>query len=287
MRIAVLTHSLHREGEAEYGYAIGLVAEQWREAGHEVRFITERDSWSADLAVLHVDNTVVPARYVRAARQYPVVINGRITDIRKTKVSSAAVWPEPGYQGPVFVKSNLNSAGIPERVLSTRSRWSRFRRWLGRGQGETMDYNKGYAVYDSIAAIPKEVRRRRDIVVQKFLPEIENGHYFVRRCFILGERMICYRMGHNDPIVDAGGPDLFTWIEPRPEIIAWKRKVGLDYGTIDYVLNNGEVVVLDVNKTPGRARPPDEAGQRDYRTIIEHVSAGLYDLITPTLNPAT
>lgn len=283
MRIAVLTHGLHRGNEAADEYAIGLLAELWRADGHEVRFLVgHREVWPADIALLHVDSTVVPHAYLKAARRYPYVVNGRIVDISKRKVSSPAVWPEPGYSGPAFVKSDLNSAGIPERRLGSRRRLPRLWRRLARRPGETaMDFSKHYLIYEDQASIPSEVARKRHAIVQKFVPEIEDGRYFIRRCFVFGARIICYRKGNSDPIVDVHEDGLFSWIDVPPAVVAWQRTVALDYGTIDYVIHKGDVVVLDVNKTPGRSRTRDEAGKRDYERIIRHVAPGLYDTLGP------
>jgi glycosyltransferase involved in cell wall biosynthesis len=279
LRVAILIHELQTPDEGENDYAIGLVAKLWREEGHEVRFIPAGTAdWPADVAILHVDNTVVPRRFARAARRYPAVINGRILDIRKTRVSSPMLQPERGYRGPVFVKSNLNSDGIPERRLAQRSRFHRIAvRLFGKADGP-VEAVKVYGAYDSAEHVPTEMLRRPDTIVQKFIPEMEDGRYFVRRCFVFGERIIAYRMGHSNPTVDAHENGLFSWIEPEPEVVVWKRAVGLDYGTIDYVMHEGHAVVFDVNKTPGRAQPPDEQGQRDYERIIRHIAPGLYEI---------
>ena len=38
---------------------------------------------------------------------------------------------------------------------------------------------------------------------------------------------------------------------PSPAILAVRDKLGFDYAKLDYVMIEGEVVLLDVNRTPG------------------------------------
>lgn len=42
--------------------------------------------------------------------------------------------------------------------------------------------------------------------------------------------------------------------EPPPELVAFRRQWRLDYGKIDYVVHDGAVVILDVNRTPTSRR---------------------------------
>ena len=41
---------------------------------------------------------------------------------------------------------------------------------------------------------------------------------------------------------------------PVPEqVLRLRHHLGIDYGKIDYAIHNGEVVIYDVNRTPGGA----------------------------------
>ena len=71
----------------------------------------------ADLAVLHVDLTVVPAVYLNLARRYPRAINGNVVDISKRHMTAQEVKRGHLYGGPVIVKTNRNSGGVQERLL--------------------------------------------------------------------------------------------------------------------------------------------------------------------------
>jgi hypothetical protein len=99
-------------------YFVGLVAKEWETRGIRV-FVHRGDlncSVSADVCFVHVDLSVVPPHYIEFASQYPNTINLHITDIRKTSYSRNRVIRGDGYDGPIIVKSSLNSAGLPERL---------------------------------------------------------------------------------------------------------------------------------------------------------------------------
>ena len=40
-------------------------------------------------------------------------------------------------------------------------------------------------------------------------------------------------------------------IEPHTEIVELRKKMKFDYGKFDYVIHDGKVVLLDINKTIG------------------------------------
>jgi hypothetical protein len=62
-------------------------------------------------------------------------------------------------------------------------------------------------------------------------------------------------------------------IEPHPDVLAWREELQIDYGKLDFVVHDGQVVLLDVNKTTGASRHmPDEA----LRQMRRHFAEGLY-----------
>ena len=88
----------------------------WREDGHTVIYLFgTRRLIPADLIFVHVNLSVVPDAYLEFASRYPIVINGRIRDIRKSTTEPAATRRSLGR--PVIVKSDLNHGGEPERTL--------------------------------------------------------------------------------------------------------------------------------------------------------------------------
>jgi len=274
VRIAVIGFESLRPDEMEESHAIGLIAKYWRNSGHEVRFLSGcGEFWDADVAILHVDLSVVPEEYIQFSCKFKRVLNGRITDIRKSRISRNLV--DTNYKGKVIVKTDLNSAGYPEvvskqGVMSPEARESHYSEL-----GWPADAPKPYHIFDSIENIPQKIRSIPGIVIEKFRPEIDGEWYRVRRSFVCGDYAISYRMGDRQPIVEFGQPEAFEWSENVPEVLAAAKSLGLDYGTVDYTLHDGEYVILDINKTPGRGRPPTEDAERDYERILSHAAKGI------------
>ena len=112
MRVAVLFRAQERNVA---GYLIHHLAQVWREDGLEVVYLYGIERFvPADLVLVHVDLTVVPESYLEFAARYPIVLNGRVQDIRKTVTSRYLVQPGDDWDGPVIVKSDLNCGGAAE-----------------------------------------------------------------------------------------------------------------------------------------------------------------------------
>lgn len=279
--IAVLFHE--RDGQRDpSSYLVHHLAEFWREDGHEVTYLFgPRRFVPADLVLVHVNLSVVPDEYLEFAARYPIVLNGRIRDIRKSTISTNLVRPGDGWDGPVIVKSNLNYAGEPERYLRQtpiERRWRvlrGLRRTAGRLGGEHSPFHESrdYQVFERAADVPARWFANRHVVVERFRPEVEDGFYYVRIYMFLGDRWSCTRVGTRNPVVKSD-PDARTEsVEPASEIVAWRRKFGMDYGKLDYVVNDAEVVLLDVNKTTGASQYMDDEKRRVMR---RHQAEGLY-----------
>lgn len=263
-------------------YMVHHLAGFWREDGHHVRYLFgTRRFEPADIVLVHVNLSVVPDEYLGFAARYPHVLNGKIRDIRKSAISRNLVHPGDAWNGPVIVKSDLNYAGVPERYLrrtALERRWGiarsarrRFNRL--RGRSAPFEESRDYPVFGALADVPASLFESRDVVVEKFRPECEDGFYHVRIYQFLGDRSTCMRVGTRRPVVKSD-PDARTEaVEPAPEVVAWRQELGLDYGKLDYVINNGEVVLLDVNKTTGASVYMDDERRRRMR---RHQAEGLY-----------
>lgn len=115
--IAVLFQH-HDRPSGVSGYIVDHLARLWRADGHEVTYLFGTGGFvPADIVLVHVDLSVVPASYLEFASRYPLVLNGRIRDIRKSVVSSNLVGPGDAWSGPVIAKSDLNCGGWTEDVL--------------------------------------------------------------------------------------------------------------------------------------------------------------------------
>lgn len=313
MRIAIISHPNYDPEEVQFSHVLGLYVEAWRAAGHEVRYLLGcREFWPADVAILHVDLSVVPARFLEFARRYPVALNAGIPDIRKRVLSRNLLSLNSEYDGPVIVKSDLNASGVPEHVLHykylvrnprTQAHFEAvleppsfvqrlleraslpFRGMLKRPPQRPRAV-KEYAVYDSVADVPPEVWNDPDLVVERFRPERDGEWYITRRCAILGDRAITYLMADTQPIVDVGDLSRFSWIETPPEIPAFAKEMGLDYGVIDFTVDNDEIVILDVNKTPGYVPVPGRGVPPTYARIVAHNAPGIETFASVTRDGA-
>lgn len=272
-RIAVLFHRNDRRLDLRR-YAVTHLAGFWKEDGHHVEFIFGPGRRAeADLVLVHVNLSVVPDAYLEYAARFPVALNGRVRDVRKSVVSRNLVRPGDGWQGPVIVKSDLNYGGEPELALG--GWWPRrgtphgrlvraVRRRLhmrDRRMRETADYR----VFDSIDRVPPEWLGARDVVVERFVPEREGDLYVVRNYLFLGSAHTCERRLSPSPVVNSRSAVRTDQVAPDPEIVALREQMGFDYGKFDYVRVDGRVVLLDANKTVGSAVDVDEDVQRAAR----------------------
>jgi hypothetical protein len=288
-RLAVLFH----EGDrylATNRYIVHHLAEFWREDGHDVQFIFGPSRFEpADLLFVHINLSVVPEYYLTFARRYPVVLNGGVADIRKSAISSQVLRPGDDWAGPVIVKTDLNCAGVAERLLNRSWLQRRFhtaglRRlvegWLGRVTPFRTPFD--YEIFERMADVPGSHFSNPDLIVEKFVPETEDGLFFIRIYQFLGDRWSCTRLGSPDPIVKANNSVRVEGIEPHEEVLEWRRRLGMDYGKLDYVIHEGEPVLLDVNKTVGASSYEDAGDRFDERRIREGrraLSQGIYDYL--------
>ena len=252
-RIAILWHARDRTRRLDR-YVITRFADYWREDGHEVSFVFgARRFVPADIALVHVDLSIVPEPYLELAARYPLCINGRVGDIRHSAFSRQLVRPGDGYEGSIIVKSDLNHGGLPERTLegSLRSLWRRVREPFASSQADllTCATPLEYRVYQRRCDAPGACFERPDLVVERFLPEREAGLYHLRSYHFLGDRWTCVRLSSPEPIVNDHTQTGTEPVEPHPEIERIRHALGFGYGKFDYVLHAGEPVLLDTNKT--------------------------------------
>ena len=285
-RIGILWHKRDR-GRDLSRYAITHLAEYWRNDGHEVRSLFGTDRFEAvDLVIVHVDLSVVPAHYLEFASRFPIALNGRVYDIRRTRYSRLLLKPGDDWAGPVIVKSTGNYAGAPEharaRLDVAEIRW-RVRRRVAAFRRPAPDEPPmfttplDYRIFEHPADVPRRWWGLPDLVVERFVPEREGEAYAVRNYQFLGERFTCTRMVAPHPIVNGYTQVSIEDVEPHPAIEQMRQELGFDYGKFDYVVHDGEAMLLDVNKTTGAGGlplTPELAARRRIR------AQGLYDFFT-------
>jgi hypothetical protein len=275
-------------------YVVNVLTLIWRDMGYQViEHAGLRRLPDADLLFLHVNRTIVPDDYAAACARYPVAVNGRALDLSRRRYSPALLSEHDSYDGPVIVKTDANYGGTPER----RSRsWaarlaSRVENVLDRklrgSSGSRMAVDDprwahlehlhplSYPRFDSCALVPPGVWRNPKLVVERFLPEREGDLFFVRYWTFLGSQEMSGRYGSRDPIVKFGGrvtPD--EPVAVPPELRRWREMLGMDYGRFDYVMHEGQPVLLDVNKTMGGGDSLE-----DYRESFASLATGIRDFL--------
>ena len=254
MRIALLFHERDRSRDL-LRYDIMHIAKYWQQAGHEViPVFGTRKFVAADIAILHVDLSLVPREYVDLADRYPLCLNKNALDIRKSRISAQLLKPDDDYEGPVIIKSNENAAGVPERINGdwrTRLIVGCKRLLKGLGAGTVIHMQTDYRILDSLALVPRGIFDRSDLVVEKFLPERNAGFFCTRTYLFLGDGEACQLNFSNDPIVSWSNTIRTEFCAVHPQAKQWRRELGFDYGKFDYVIHRGEAVLLDANKTTG------------------------------------
>ena len=277
-KVVILSHEAHPLRSQRY--FLRLLAAQWQEEGIEVRELCGLGHFEdADVAVQHVNLTVVPEQYVRFLDRYPIVVNRHAVDISKSRISANLVGPEDGYPGPVIVKTNLNFGGRPEKALRNNgSRWSGlWEKLLGHAfrfapltaKTQTL---KRYPIFRSLRDVPEAVFANPDLVVEKFLPEFHDGCYWLRKYTFLGDRHAGICSAARRPIVTASNSVSHEEISVPEELHAMRARLGFDFGKFDYVVHDGRIALLDANRTPTyRSAVPTER----LRTLARTLAAGI------------
>jgi hypothetical protein len=250
----VLTHA--RDDFHAAGYLLALLVDAWRESGMEVVILRGIDPYvEADVLIQHVSFTVIPRDYEAFTRRFPIVINGGVHDISKRRISGNLIGAGDSYQGEVIVKTDRNCGGCAERQGKRRGLMyravNRIIPWSWSGRFST----KPYPIFSSPAMVPRPVWLNRRLVVEKFLPEREGDGYCLRQWVFFGDRGINQRVFSQDPVVKAQNVIHREYDVPVPDALrAIRSKLGFDYGKFDYVIANGDVALLDANRTPTSSR---------------------------------
>jgi hypothetical protein len=267
LQILVLLHQKDTTFDSN-DYLIKFLMREWREMGCSVEVMRGvGQQMGADLIIPHVDLTITPQEYLDFLRAYPNVINRHVVDISKSRISNHLVGRNDNYTGPVIVKTERNYGGLPEQFLFPssrlrRSKWARFARRImasvGREgtRGASWRYVQSippdaYPVFSSVHDVPKEVFENRNLVVEKFLPEIAEGVYCLRYYYFFGSVGVNLLFRSKERGIVKAETALKVEEVPIPdELYEIREKLGFDYGKFDYVLRDGEVVLFDVNRTP-------------------------------------
>lgn len=253
-------------------YLISRLAMIWQEQGYKIT-AGPANRLDGDIGILHMDRTWISATWLPDNLQGRLLLNGSMLDISKRRISRNLLGRDSGYIGPVIIKTNANFYGWPERsAMASRTILGFYQKLLQKNLSKRLKQQfppEGYPILDSICDIPAWVWRRDDLVVEKFLPEMEGNEFALRVWLFFGDKEYGARMFSRNPVVKAGGITRYEYIHSVPGSIRKVRdELAMDFGKFDYVIVNGEAVLLDVNKTPTLAAPsPPNTNSRNIISL--------------------
>ena len=247
------------------GYAIQFLLPRLRDAGIRVRILDRPAAGNearnaagnrAEAAFLHIDLTELPEAYHGIRHQYPRTINGEALSIHRYLYSTLRLRPGEAHDGPVIVKTVLNSHGRPElRWRQYRNAWTRIAHASRKlvSPGFKQRQCPPYRVYRSIGEVPEADWQDERLMVEKFAFPTLDLPIVKHRCYFLFDTELNMKQVYDD-ILCASNKILSNEAsnDPIPESVqAVRRRLKLDYGAIDYFLVDGDAVVVDVNMTSG------------------------------------
>jgi hypothetical protein len=271
--LAILVHENQRFTPT--GCLLGELSAIWREQGLRVTVLHGPTSGiEADALVLHVNLTEVPQNYLRLLEQYPIVINGRATDISKRRISRNLLRREDDYQGPVIVKTDRNFRGIVE---SASARQGSLVLRLAEALRNRLPWSlrstlPEYRIFESLRKVPRGVWYNPDLVVERFLPERRTEGYCVRTWLFLGnqERIALFHSKH--PIIKSHNIIRREPLTDVPQDLReMRRELGFDFGKFDFAVVEGRTVLYDANRTPTLGSTPRQQCLPWMRLLAEGI----------------
>ena len=219
-----------------------------------------------DVALLHVDATVVDEEYLSLRSAYAGTVNFEVADISKRRISTQLVTAEDDWAGPVIVKANLNCGGQTELMhnLAAQARGQpAAHRGVGRWTGK-------YRIVDRLQEVTEEVWKNPALVVERFLPEPDPAGGFAYRTWVFaGARERCNRFVTAEPISKGAGVLRYEPVGVPAKIREERARLNFDFGSFDFVIHEGEPILLDANRTPGVANSLAEMINAGHANLAE------------------
>lgn len=251
------------------GFLLSRILRRAETMGHTWRAVRGARPCPGDVALLHVDATVVAPEYLDLAAGFSRALNFDTVDLSKRKVSDAVVSPDSDWSGPVIIKSDLNFSGYRE---CEHNRMAARRGAPPPHPGAT--FTPAFTVLNHIGEVPDTVWRDPSRVVERFVPETAPEGYAMRVWLFMGARERCMRHVSSSPIIKGANTLRIEHVEAPPALREKRRRLGFDYGKLDYVEHDGEVILIDANRTPGA--PPREVDAN----AVHDFAVGLHELIS-------
>ncbi len=269
--IVLLEHQM--QGRLGVPYMAHALAQRWESRGHRVVFHRGASQPpSGDIALAHLDVTVVPDAYRALERHYGRVINSRTWYIRKSLYSVARVLRDDAWPGKVIIKTEANHGGSIDDAL----------RRMAIAEGLSSDIPQRalmdrYFLCETMRHVPPAIWDTPGVIVEKFVPERDANGYCIRIWTFLGSQERCMRYCSDDPMIRAGNYKSREAVDVPDSIRAWREKLGFEFGKFDYVRHEGEYILLDANRTPGA--PAELAANASIVEAWDRISLGIDDFL--------
>ena len=239
--------------------------------GHRWRIAAGLRALQGDVAILHVDSTIVDPDYLGLASHYAASINFGVVDISKRRVSGALLAADTKWEGPVIVKTDRNFGGRKEAGHIARAETAR-----SRPPHPATTLLEKYLVFATINDVDAKIWSDASLIVERFIPEFDEAGYAMRTWVFMGERERCSRHVSRDPIVKASGSIRRTPVAVPEALRAERARLAFDYGKFDFVMHDDQPVLLDANRTPGLT--PASGAVR--KAGVDLLAEGLIELIS-------
>ncbi len=253
-------------------YELYKILKHFERLGHSWTVAKGPIAIPGDAALLHVDSTFVDESYLSLSSHYPRAFNFGTADISKRTVSSHCLTSQDDWSGPVVVKSNLNHRGLLEKKHNRRALLA------GRPLPHpTSNWIDDYQLLDRLEDVPDYIWTDPNLVVERFLPEIDrDGNYVYRTWMFMGRREYCNRF--IAPSWQVKGETIIghEFTDVPDQLRAERKRLNFDYGKFDFVMHDGVPFLMDANRTTGIATQCDHIMMREARNLAE----GLHELVT-------
>jgi hypothetical protein len=241
----------------------------WERAGHRVLIHRGLGPPPAgDIALLHVDLTVVPESYLALARRYSRVLNGATGDIRKSRYSECLLTRGDPWPGRVLIKTEANHGGHIDDAL----------RRMALEEGTAGDLAPAvvmdsYYLCRSMREVPDAIWTTAGVIVEKFIPEEDEHGNHIRHWTFFGAEERSNRYRARVPLIRIADTIHREPVPVPDEMRALRARLGFDYGKFDYVKHEDRYYLLDANRTPGA--PDDFVNDPTVRASLDRLAGGI------------
>ncbi len=226
----------------------------------------------ADLVIPHIDLTVWPETLTDFLAHYPNVVNRRLTDISKRRISRYLVERNDAWDGPVIAKSDSNYGGFIDRKnLAVDAAPA------AAAPKPSLPVHHGrYIVYPSIKSVPGFVWKDPAMVVERFLAERKGELYGLRQLMVCDNRFVTRHQWSTDPVVKGESvvERRIIYDPPPPEVRAAIDEHGVDFGKVDFTIVDGRAYVFDIARTP-----TGPILIKEHPDVIAFLARGLHTLL--------